>query len=161
MDKPKADEPGKKKSALDLDENNDFVFMAKMNKFLRVLLILPMGVFGLLAVWLTFGFVVRMADEHLPELLSFAAHAFVGGAAWAMFVVATTGAAPVRNKIVFASIMALPSLVLLASLDIGYVMGAEMIVRNFPPASIVMGNVMTLIMLFIAVRSFRNKTEAA
>lgn len=92
----------KKTSKLNCDNNWDFIFAKSLTKATRWILTLPMGLLGILLVYLAFGIIVAKLDEYNIELLSIGIRFFFMLIQWMIFIQTMTGMAPVKNKFRFS-----------------------------------------------------------
>lgn len=92
--------PEKKKKGLDIDENFDFIFAKKLSPVLRWILVLPMGLFGFLAVQLAYGFIVnKLLGNFAPDSIVAALVAAIFNIAkFLIIMTAMIATAPAKNK---------------------------------------------------------------
>ena len=89
-----------KKKGLDVNENYDFNFAAKLNPVLRWILVLPMGIAGLLMVQLAGGWMVSfMLRGMSPEsIVAIIVTALFGVVKYCIFVISMVATAPVPRQ---------------------------------------------------------------
>lgn len=92
--------PEKKKKGLDIDEHYDFMFAQKLSPVLRWILVLPMGLFGFIAVQLSYGFIVsKLLGNFSPDsIVAAGVSAIFNILKFLIIMMAMVAMAPVKNK---------------------------------------------------------------